>query len=94
MTDTTQQELADTGLGETYRHRDCGAMVIFDMSGGFCTRCHAENLDGDDILRMRSLPFECRCGQTYDTQRELLAHFTRRPTRTHQAARAAVGASR
>jgi hypothetical protein len=38
--------------------------------------------------------FECRCGQAYTTQRELLAHFTRRPNPTHQAARAAEDVSR
>jgi hypothetical protein len=34
------------------------------------------------------LPFECRCGQLYATQRELLFHFTRRLNPTHQAAHA------
>ena len=33
------------------------------------------------------LPFECRCGQLYATQRELLDHFNRRPNPTHQAVR-------
>ena len=34
-----------------YVHRECDGLVMFDLSGGFCVRCHAEGLDGDDIER-------------------------------------------
>lgn len=30
------------------RHRECGSVVMFDLSGGFCTGCHAENLEPGD----------------------------------------------
>ena len=36
---------ATTGDGESWTHSGCGGTVVFDLSGGFCTRCHAENLD-------------------------------------------------
>jgi hypothetical protein len=28
-----------------HTHTDCGAAVVFDMGGGFCTGCHTGNLD-------------------------------------------------
>ena len=33
-----------------WAHRDCGQPVVFDLSGGFCTGCHAENLERDDLI--------------------------------------------
>lgn len=33
----------------SWTHKGCGQPVVFDMSGGFCTGCHAENLDDDDV---------------------------------------------
>ena len=38
-----------------YVHRECDGLVMFDLSGGFCVRCHAEGLDVDDIER-RGVP--------------------------------------
>ena len=32
-----------------YVHRECDGLVMFDLSGGFCVRCHVEDLDADDI---------------------------------------------
>lgn len=36
------------GVETRYLHNGCGGVVVFDMSGGFCTGCHAEGLDEDD----------------------------------------------
>jgi hypothetical protein len=32
-------------------HIGCGGAVLWDLSGGYCTRCHAENLEPDDAER-------------------------------------------
>ena len=32
-------------------HIGCGGVVLWDLSGGYCTRCHAENLEPDDAER-------------------------------------------
>lgn len=32
-----------------WTHDTCGSPVVFDLSGGFCTGCHAEGLDQDEI---------------------------------------------
>jgi hypothetical protein len=32
-------------------HIGCGGTVLWDLSGGFCTRCHAEGLEPDDAER-------------------------------------------
>jgi hypothetical protein len=70
----TLQELTDA----TRWHEGCPRCTICwqHRHGGSC-----DSIDTPPAFR-------CRCGQAYTTQRELLAHFTRRPTRTHQAARA------
>ena len=41
---TTEQ--AGTGR---YFHKGCGGVTIWDLSGGFCTACHAEGLDMEDV---------------------------------------------
>lgn len=50
-----------------YAHKECGGTTIWDLSGGFCTRCHAEGLDADDV-GPREVAASCRdgacaCGQ-------------------------------
>jgi|SRR5208337_651366 len=35
-----------------YVHKECGGVTIWDLSGGFCTRCHVEGLDVDDVERL------------------------------------------
>ena len=35
--------------GTYWVHKTCDGLVFFDLSGGFCQRCHAENLDPTDI---------------------------------------------
>lgn len=37
-----------------YVHKGCGGTTIWDLSGGFCTRCHAEGLDTDDVERQEA----------------------------------------
>ncbi len=32
-------------------HRGCDGRVFWDMSGGFCERCEAENLDEADAYQ-------------------------------------------
>jgi cytochrome c1 len=32
-------------------HIGCGGAVLWDLSGGYCTRCHAENLEPDEAER-------------------------------------------
>jgi len=32
-----------------YTHKECGGVTIWDLSGGFCVKCHAEGLDTDDV---------------------------------------------
>ena len=32
-----------------YVHKECGGLTVFDMSGGFCSRCHAEGLEYEDV---------------------------------------------
>ena len=45
--------LAHMSTGEMrWQHRECGGLVVFDLSGGFCTRCHAENLEDEDCHRI------------------------------------------
>ena len=39
-----------------YAHKECGGITIWDMSGGFCTACHAEGLDLDDVERQEAAP--------------------------------------
>jgi len=34
-----------------YVHKECGGTTVWDLSGGFCTACHAEGLDMDDVER-------------------------------------------
>ena len=29
-------------------HADCGGIVLWDVSGGWCTKCHAEGLEPDE----------------------------------------------
>ena len=48
---TTEQ----SGRAYYYVHRECDGLVMFDLSGGFCVRCHAEDLDADDI-EQRGVP--------------------------------------
>lgn len=38
-------------VAEVHTHKDCGGTVIWDLSGGFCTRCHAEGLEPEDTER-------------------------------------------
>lgn len=37
-------------MGDTndWYHLECGGRVMWDLSGGFCTRCHEEGLDIED----------------------------------------------
>src|SRR6516162_5422971 len=46
---------------ESWTHSGCGGTVVFDMSGGFCTRCHAENLDHEIGEAVRDTPPPCKC---------------------------------
>jgi len=32
-------------------HRGCGGTVLWDLSGGWCSGCHAEGLAPDDTVR-------------------------------------------
>ena len=32
-------------------HIGCGGAVLWDLSGGYCTRCHAEGLEPDEAER-------------------------------------------
>ena len=32
-----------------WHHLNCGGLVMWDLSGGFCTRCHEEGLDLPDV---------------------------------------------
>ena len=41
-------------LTDHWEHSNCGGVVVFDLSGGFCTRCHEENLEAV----VRDLPAE------------------------------------
>jgi hypothetical protein len=35
-------------MAEPRTHNDCGGIVMWDLSGGFCTRCHSEGLEIED----------------------------------------------
>lgn len=35
-------------MAEPRTHKDCGGTVLWDLSGGFCTGCHAEGLEFED----------------------------------------------
>ena len=39
-----------------YAHKACGGTTIWDLSGGFCTACHAEGLDADDVEQREVAP--------------------------------------
>jgi hypothetical protein len=39
--------------GTRYVHKECGGVAIWDLSGGFCERCHAEGLDTGDVERQQ-----------------------------------------
>jgi hypothetical protein len=34
-----------------YVHKECEGVTIWDLSGGFCTKCHAEGLEMGDVER-------------------------------------------
>ena len=34
-----------------YAHKGCEGVTIWDLSGGFCVKCHAEGLDMEDVER-------------------------------------------
>ena len=52
MTTETPQEAGQA----RYVHKDCGGVTIWDLSGGFCTACHAEGLDAEDVERRETAP--------------------------------------
>lgn len=39
-----------------YVHKGCEGVTIWDLSGGFCVKCHAEGLDADDVERRETAP--------------------------------------
>jgi hypothetical protein len=39
-----------------YIHKECGGVTIWDLSGGFCTKCHTEGLDADDVEQREPVP--------------------------------------
>jgi hypothetical protein len=39
-----------------YVHKECAGVTIWDLSGGFCLKCHAEGLDMDDVERQEPSP--------------------------------------
>jgi hypothetical protein len=52
MSDPENFEEAVARKGVTPRvHIGCGGAVLWDLSGGYCTKCHAENLEPDDAER-------------------------------------------
>jgi hypothetical protein len=48
MSDERLQEAME---GDRYVHKECGGITVWDLSGGFCVKCHAEGLDTDDVKR-------------------------------------------
>ena len=48
-----------------YAHKECGGITVWDLSGGFCVKCHAEGLDMEDVERREAAPSAtkpCGCG--------------------------------
>ena len=41
-----------------YTHKECGGVTIWDLSGGFCTKCHTEGLDMGDVEPLNPCPHE------------------------------------
>ena len=43
-------------MGNYWHHSKCDGVVVFDLSGGFCTKCHAENLEAEDCYQAQRKP--------------------------------------
>ena len=42
------EQRPETPAEARYLHKGCGGVTIWDLSGGFCLKCHAEGLEMDD----------------------------------------------
>jgi hypothetical protein len=45
-------------MSEPLIHAGCGGAVCWDLSGWWCTACHAENLEPDEMEPERDRPGE------------------------------------
>ena len=53
-----------TTTGEArYIHKDCEGVILWDLSGGFCLKCHAEGLDEDDVEFVRNVRLQKMIGE-------------------------------